>query len=253
MASTKRQYNGNIASQKWMSSFDKVSRQYVYSYDALNRLKGADYTSTATTNELYSLQNMEYDKNGNITHLERYGAIAFNTSGKATGFGLVDNLTYSYETGANQSNRLLAVADGSNNPTNGQAGDFVEPTTQLGDDNYTPLTNGESPQEGDVGTYEYTGNNPERKGTFDHFEIYTDGNTVNSKGGTEKNPGPTKPGTKTNYQKDKYSVIRKRSPHTVVSGSDGNYNVERNGKKASGFKVVNNAEFEKIRQKVTGD
>ncbi|MDJ1492871.1 DUF6443 domain-containing protein [Cytophagaceae bacterium DM2B3-1] len=134
VASTKRQYNGNIASQKWMSSFDKVSRQYVYSYDALNRLKEADYTSTATTNELYSLQNMEYDKNGNITRLERYGAISFNASGKATGFGLVDKLTYSYGTGTNQSNRLLAVADGSNNPTNGQAGDFAEPTTQLGEE-----------------------------------------------------------------------------------------------------------------------
>ena len=90
------QWDGNIGKQSWNSN--KQNRNYVFIYDASSRLKSANYTGIGTEN--YSLPNINYDKNGNITALQRNGMLAPNS------FGLMDNLTYNY-TG----NRLNNITD----------------------------------------------------------------------------------------------------------------------------------------------
>jgi RHS repeat-associated protein len=71
-------------------------------YDALNRLKGADFSSWSgsawTTTAAYDLTGITYDADGNLTALQRY-------RDNAT---LIDNLTYSYPS---SSNRLTSVTD----------------------------------------------------------------------------------------------------------------------------------------------
>ena len=89
-------FDGNIGKQSWNSSTGE--RNYVYSYDAASRLKSATYTGL--NGENYSIPNMSYDANGNITNLQRNG----KTGG---GFGPMDNLTYSYN-----GNRLSQITDG---------------------------------------------------------------------------------------------------------------------------------------------
>ena len=87
----------------WMHPPEKRNRilkkRYSYSYDPLNRIISA---IDDTSDNRYSLTNIEYDKNGNIQKLKRNG----HTNNGATSFGVMDDLTYSY-TG----NQLKAVDD----------------------------------------------------------------------------------------------------------------------------------------------
>ncbi|MDJ1498598.1 Ig-like domain-containing protein [Cytophagaceae bacterium DM2B3-1] len=132
--SNNAQYNGNISGQKWMSAYDKVQRSYSYEYDAMNRIVKADYRVSNTlavipTNPLenYSLSNMQYDRNGNILHLTRYGGTVFSSSGKATSFGMIDDLSYDYS--ANGGNQLVNVRDLTHTvaqTTPSVAGDFTD-------------------------------------------------------------------------------------------------------------------------------
>ncbi|MBQ4805411.1 RHS repeat-associated core domain-containing protein [Aquimarina sp. MMG015] len=106
---TKKLYNGNISQTSWSTASvnntsNPESSQYIYSYDALNRIKTAiDNTGN------YDLSNVTYDKNGNILNLERKG----NLNTAVTSFGVMDNLTYTYnENGIG--NQLLKVVDAAN-------------------------------------------------------------------------------------------------------------------------------------------
>jgi len=92
-------FNGNIALTQWKTAnTDNSLKTYNYTYDALNRItSGIDNTNN------YSLSFVDYDKNGNILHLKRNG----QTNTQATSFGVMDDLTYSYNSG----NQLLKVAD----------------------------------------------------------------------------------------------------------------------------------------------
>lgn len=96
-------FNGNIAETEWKTANDNSLRWYKYGYDALNRI-------TAATDNInrYSLSNLNYDKNGNITTLQRGG----NTNSGATSFGTMDNLIYTYQS---NSNKLVKVLDNGNN------------------------------------------------------------------------------------------------------------------------------------------
>ncbi|MBV7270312.1 DUF6443 domain-containing protein [Winogradskyella luteola] len=95
-------YNGNIAETQWWTKKDNTLRWYRYGYDALNRINGA-----TSHNGDYDLENVTYDKNGNITNLVRKGHV----NAQATTFGVMDNLVYTYET---KSNRLEKVLDNGN-------------------------------------------------------------------------------------------------------------------------------------------
>jgi len=97
------QYNGNISAMVCSNAGDAVqTRGYGFTYDAINRLKGALYgegTNLSANKDKYNLSNVAYDKNGNIERLQRY----FNGS-------LADDLTYNYQNN-HKSNRLQKVSD----------------------------------------------------------------------------------------------------------------------------------------------
>jgi len=100
-------YNGNIAETFWRTATDGgFVRNYGYKYDNLNRLKEANYQKSGQLTNMYN-ENLIYDKNGNIKNLSRYG----DRDEQYLPIQ-IDNLEYGYAT---NSNKLLNVADNSNN------------------------------------------------------------------------------------------------------------------------------------------
>ena len=114
-------FDNNISSQTWLSAVDNLSRSYSYNYDGASRILGANFTG-GKPNENYSLENMNYDFNGNIKSLWRKGMIQNNT------FDYTDKLGYTY---ANNSNKLSSVSDVISGNLN--TGDFRDGNTS-GDD-----------------------------------------------------------------------------------------------------------------------
>ncbi|OXA93307.1 RHS repeat-associated core domain-containing protein [Flavobacterium hydatis] len=106
-------YNGNIAETFWAAGSDGIGviRGYGYQYDQLNRLKNATYqTPKLADNKNYFGENMDYDKNGNITRLQRKFMAGTSSNPYVDN---MDNLGYFY---ADNSNQLMKVTDTSNNP-----------------------------------------------------------------------------------------------------------------------------------------
>ncbi|WP_289036060.1 DUF4329 domain-containing protein [uncultured Flavobacterium sp.] len=101
-------YNGNISETHWMSRSDGKERSYSYTYDALNRLSKAAYFKDRNYTKSYD-ESMGYDKNGNITHLERFGELDYETVSI-----LIDDLEYTYLAGGNQ---LLKIKDNTLHPS----------------------------------------------------------------------------------------------------------------------------------------
>jgi RHS repeat-associated protein len=105
-------YNGNISETYWRSASDNVERKYGYKYDNLNRLRESIYqkpgltTAQTLVTNAYD-ENIAYDKNGNITSLNRKG-----NGDPQIGATLIDDLTYVYM--PTSSNQLLKVTDGLN-------------------------------------------------------------------------------------------------------------------------------------------
>lgn len=101
-------FNGNISETHWKSRTDNKLRNYSYKYDALGRLKKADYMTSyplainPTQNEDYTEGPIEYDNNGNILALKRKGLKLNNT------VDIIDDLDYSYHS---MSNKLREVLD----------------------------------------------------------------------------------------------------------------------------------------------
>jgi len=98
--------NGSISVADFYSSGSSApQKRYKYaltSYDALNRLKTADYSSWSgtawTATVAYDVNGITYDVDGNIKTVQRYRQDAT----------LIDNLTYTYPS---NSNRLSSVSD----------------------------------------------------------------------------------------------------------------------------------------------
>ncbi len=113
-ASTIGRFNGNIAEIDWKTSTDGIYRRYNYNYDNLNRMFHAVYSKPGSTVEITSAYNewVQYDLNGNITRLDRYGQSDGNSPIQ------IDQLYYAYN-----GNRLASVSDASGNfsgyPTGG--------------------------------------------------------------------------------------------------------------------------------------
>lgn len=91
-------YNGNISQTTWKSlGQDKRKRSYIYNYDDLNRLKNSSsyrnqlHSDSSPTGiaDLFDLRGINYDKNGNILALQRFGS----HNGQNTE---MDRLSYSY-------------------------------------------------------------------------------------------------------------------------------------------------------------
>jgi RHS repeat-associated protein len=104
-----KQYNANISETYWKTSTDNKERRYGYLYDDLNRMKNS-YYKNVTTGSIYNTYNegLSYDKNGNITSLQRNGGIEVQNSSTS-----IDNLTYYYDPSIK--NRLVKVIDATNN------------------------------------------------------------------------------------------------------------------------------------------
>ncbi|WP_140487123.1 DUF6443 domain-containing protein [Flavobacterium sp. GSA192] len=97
---TKALFNGNISQTIWKTlNTDTSLKNYIYSYDDLNRL------SSAVDNMARYNESLSYDKNGNIMSLLRKGY----TDDIASQLGIMDNLTYVYDSG----NKLFSVEDSS--------------------------------------------------------------------------------------------------------------------------------------------
>jgi RHS repeat-associated protein len=113
------QYNGNITGMLWKSTGDDQLRKYDFTYDAVNRLTGADFnqlTNTSfnkTTGLDFSVTGLNYDGNGNILNMNQRGW-------KVGGSVVIDSLLYTYISG---SNKLLNVLD-RRNDTATKMGDF---------------------------------------------------------------------------------------------------------------------------------
>lgn len=89
-------YNGNIIHMVW-SRGDAINKRYYFSYDELNRLKGASYREYSQTEEVPGTTNKytesySYDANGNIKGVTRCGLVNDGT----IHVGYHDLLTYKY-------------------------------------------------------------------------------------------------------------------------------------------------------------
>jgi RHS repeat-associated protein len=121
-----QQHNGNIAGLQWRSKGDGEQRAFGFEYDAINRLKKADFTQNNsgtwnTTQGLnFSVSSIAYDANGNISTMDQKGW-------KLGGSSFIDQLSYTYYT---NTNRLKAVTDAVND-NNSKLGDFkYDPATK---------------------------------------------------------------------------------------------------------------------------
>ena len=96
-------FNGNISRLQWQSGKDHVLRGYDFAYDGLNRLEESTYAEgedMSQNKNRYSENVLSYSANGSIERLQRYGK-------KNNGaFGLIDDLTYSYN-----GNQIKAISD----------------------------------------------------------------------------------------------------------------------------------------------
>ena len=113
------QYNGNITGTVWKTKGDNEIRRYDFTYDAVNRLTGADFNqyTSSTFNKTagidFSVDGLTYDANGNILSQNQKGW-------KVGGSSYIDQLSYSYSA---SSNKLLSVTDASNDNAS-KLGDF---------------------------------------------------------------------------------------------------------------------------------
>lgn len=98
-----RYFNGLISKQSWQSSTQPDNRTFTYTYDGFTRVKSASYSGVNSEN--YSLGDVVYDANGNITNLLRNGLSGSNS------YAQIDNLTYLYPI---NSNRLEGIRDDAN-------------------------------------------------------------------------------------------------------------------------------------------
>lgn len=103
-------FNGNISEVDWVFR-DIAKKRYSYNYDGLNRLRDGFYSDPdAGISTNINGESIEYDLNGNITHLYR------NTKhGKLYTPIQIDNLTYNYVNGNGNSNKLQNITDATNN------------------------------------------------------------------------------------------------------------------------------------------
>jgi RHS repeat-associated protein len=106
-------FNGNVAGMLWRAGNNCQVSAYGYQYDAMDRVKEADFALQNTITQVwdqqvdrYSVHGIDYDQNGNIQALQRRGAKSYNASKGTLGFGLMDNLSYVYK-----GNHLAKVSD----------------------------------------------------------------------------------------------------------------------------------------------
>lgn len=105
------QFNGVISGIKWQVNGNNPGmRGYGFEYDDLYQLTDANYAKQGQAynwndeEDRYSVNNIQYDFNGNITNIERKGITGYE--GGQYIYGLMDDLQYSYD-----GNQLKSVND----------------------------------------------------------------------------------------------------------------------------------------------
>ncbi|MFK7923732.1 MAG: DUF6443 domain-containing protein, partial [Bacteroidia bacterium] len=112
--SVSKLYNGNIAGMIWQTKGGLTCdpQAYSFTYDAMDRLLNAQYAEKGINQvwnqqvDRYSLEEIQYDQNGNILNLQRKGVTAYNSANANFSFGMMDDLSYTY-----RGNRLIRVED----------------------------------------------------------------------------------------------------------------------------------------------
>ena len=127
-------WGGGISGITWLQRESlkaaiSVENQYKFSYDGLNRLTKADFSSSGEqwNGDLISQGDRDfscsyaYDLNGNMKSLKRYGVNLYNTllPTHIRNYGIIDDLTMAYD-----GNRLKSVSDAAEEPTYAGAMDF---------------------------------------------------------------------------------------------------------------------------------
>ncbi|MBD3581321.1 DUF6443 domain-containing protein [Flavobacterium selenitireducens] len=122
-------YNGNISETYWKGS--GAWRKYGYAYDGLNRMVESHYQKVSENmpNGNYD-EKLQYDKNGNIRLLKRYGDLDAPLAAI-----MIDDLQYVYPV---DSNRLTKVIDHEQNPSGYNDSDY---SSALDDYNYDAYGN----------------------------------------------------------------------------------------------------------------
>jgi len=120
-------YDGNIGKQSWQNinpsnNLPLGMRSFSYNYTPNSALKSATYNGIGAEN--FSMPNLSYDKNGNITNLKRNGRTT-----PSGGMGAIDNLSYNYN-----GNRLNYINDAVSG--NEDVGDFRNNNTGTNDYEY---------------------------------------------------------------------------------------------------------------------
>ena len=87
-------FGSDVSASGLKRSSGDTRKAYDFSYDGLHRLKDAVYKEGTTVNNHYTEKVTGYDRNGNITGLQRYGRTGTST------WGIVDNLTSVSDTGS---------------------------------------------------------------------------------------------------------------------------------------------------------
>ena len=106
---TQAQFNGNISETYWRTANDNILRRHAYQFDSMGRLTSTSYHKPESVSAPNSYkESQEYDKNGNIRKLERYGE--FDDVVTAM---MIDDLEYAYEP---NSNRISKVTDYTGKP-----------------------------------------------------------------------------------------------------------------------------------------
>ena len=97
---TTPRWGGDISQAVWKDNRATQTKTYSFGYDLIGRLKTASFTDAAGSTINFAENVTEYDGNGNILGLQRYGRTGAST------YGLIDNLVYTYS-----GNKLSTVKD----------------------------------------------------------------------------------------------------------------------------------------------
>lgn len=104
-------FNGNVSCMKWAFGNNRNLHQYNYSYDQLDRLTAAEYT-TSNPKTNYSVW-YSYDSNGNPQSVLRYD-----------GLNMIDNMLYHYD-----GNQISKISDSAGSAVNYGFFDFKKKST----------------------------------------------------------------------------------------------------------------------------
>ena len=73
-------FGSDVSASGWKRSSSDTRKAYDFSYDGFHRLKDAVYKEGSSVNDRYTEKVTGYDRNGNITGLQRYGRTGTSTA-----------------------------------------------------------------------------------------------------------------------------------------------------------------------------